>query len=82
MSNDYRKDFFIKFGTIAKLESSGEFSYIRRNDDEDYYFPREYAYDEEKVVALMKKSVKDNHDYVYDLTKDVPKKEYKEGYYY
>ena len=82
MSSDFRKDFLIKFGNICKEESSGAFCYIRTHERDEFCFPDEYAFDEDKIIELMKKSLKDNHDYLYDLTKDVPKMEYKDGCYY
>ena len=82
MNKELRKDFFMKFGSICKSESSGAFCYMRTKEQDEFDFPDEYAYNEDKIIKLMEKSLKDNHDYIYDLTKDVPKTEYKDGCYY
>ena len=71
---NFKLEFDIKFGHVAK-DHGGIFCYmtndaIYNETDEAYFFSSNIT--EEKIESLMKKSLADDHDYIFDFVKDNP----------
>ena len=66
----YNKEFFMKFGHIGFLEPGPGISYAPKDDDSSYSFPSGMS--EAEIESLMKKSVDEDIDFVFDVMKDSP----------
>ena len=64
----YNKEFFIRFGHIGYLEPGPGIAYAPKDDDNSYTFPEDMS--ESEIESLMKKSVEEDTDFVFDVVKD------------
>ena len=72
MNNFYKEKiaFDIMFGSILKEDETDNLFYNCRKMDKSFYLPK--GFDKAKLADLMRKSITDRHDYVYDMVKDTP----------
>ena len=72
MDNFYKEKvaFEIIFGSILKEEESSNLFYNCRKVDKSFLIPKDFT--NEKLTELIKKSICDHHDYVYELVKNSP----------
>ena len=72
MNNSYKEKvaFDIIFGSILKEEKTNNLFYNCRRMDKSFLIPKTFS--EEKIQELIKKSIADKHDYIYELVKDSP----------
>ena len=72
MDNTYKEKvaFEIIFGSILKEENSSNLFYNCRRMDKSFAIPKHFS--DEKLCELIRKSITDKHDYMYELVKDSP----------
>ena len=72
MNNTYKEKvaFEIIFGSILKEENSNNLFYNCRRMDKSFVIPKNLS--DEKLCELIRKSINDKYDYIYELVKDSP----------